>query len=406
LGSYDPLEAITQNDPNGLAVYAAHAKVQNTIVLVTNLISGASTTAKNEIADRIISTLANQIKSGTLDLSNQTQLQTIILSAAGELLSPQVSPIASDAAKIIAEGNQRINAIASSNSSPSDAATEIARVQLVEQGEVAKDLQQVAANSKTIQQAIAENTGASLNTQIQSATVNNPTVRNTVTDDSSAPSNPEEPFPDSGIELVKDGQNFTESTDGDDTLVGSAADDLLRGKKGNDLLFSLDGNDWINGNQGNDLTDGGIGDDTLYGGKGFDTLTGGPGNDFISGNRGEDILMGEKGEDTLYGGQGNDILVGGEGNDYLSGDLGDDTLLGGLGGDRFLLSNDSGIDTVADFEDGKDLLILGNGVTFSQLAITESNGITQISFASTGKVFASLIGVSSTQINAADFTLL
>ncbi|MCC3572025.1 calcium-binding protein [Microcoleus sp. PH2017_34_RAT_O_A] len=406
LTSYDPLEAITQNNPNGLAVYAAHAQVQNTIVLVTNLISGASTTAKNEIADRIISTLADRIKSGPVDLTNSGQLQTIIQSAATQLQVPQVSAIASDAAKIIAEGNQRIGAIASSNSSPSDAATEIARVQLVEQREVTKDLQQVAAGSKTIQQAIAENTGASLNTQIQSATVNNPTVRNTVTDDSSAPSNPEEPFPDSGIELVKDGQNFTESTDGDDTLVGSAADDLLRGKNGNDFLFGLDGNDWINGNQGNDLTDGGIGDDTLYGGKGFDTLTGGAGNDFISGNRGEDILMGEKGEDTLYGGQGNDILVGGEGNDYLSGDLGDDTLLGGLGSDRFLLSIDSGIDTIADFEDGKDLLILGNGVTFSQLAITESNGITQISFAATGQVFASLIGVSATAINATDFTLL
>ncbi|MEG4805020.1 DUF4347 domain-containing protein [Microcoleus sp. ARI1-B5] len=406
LTSYDPLQAITQNDPNGLAVYAAHASVQNTIVLVTNLISGASTTAKNEIADRIISTLANQIKSGTLDLSNAAQLQTIIQSAASELLSAQVSGIASDAAKIIAEGNQRIKAIASTNSSPSDAATEIARVQLVEQGEVAKDLQQVAAGTKTIQQAIAENTGASLNTQIQSATANNPNVGNTVTDDSSAPSNPQEPFPDSGIEFVKDGQNFTESTDGDDTLVGSAADDILRGQKGNDFLFSLDGNDWMNGNQGSDLTDGGIGDDTLYGGKGFDTLTGGAGNDFISGNRGEDILMGEKGDDTLYGGQGNDILLGGEGNDYLSGDLGDDTLVGGLGSDRFLLSNDSGIDTVTDFEDGKDLLILGNGVTFSQLAITESNGITQISFASSGQVFASLIGVSATAIDAADFSLL
>jgi Ca2+-binding RTX toxin-like protein len=78
-------------------------------------------------------------------------------------------------------------------------------------------------------------------------------------------------------------------------------------------------------------------------------------------------------------------------------------LIGGLGNDRFLLSTNSGIDTIADFEDGKDLLILGNGVTFSQLAITESNGITQISLASTGKVFASLIGVSSSLIGVADF---
>ncbi|MEG3906154.1 calcium-binding protein, partial [Microcoleus sp. B4-C5] len=407
LTSYDPLEAITQNDPNGLAVYAAHAQVQNTIVLITDLISGASNTAKNEIGDRVISAVANQIQSGTLDLSNSTQLQAIIQSATSQLQVPQLSSITSDAAQIIAEGNQRISDLASSNSSPSDAATEMARIQKVAQGEVAQDLLQVAAGNKTIQSALSENTGASLNTKIQSATANNPTVRNTLdTDDSSTPSTPEEPFPESGIEFVKDGENTTESTDGDDTIMGSASDDILRGRKGNDLLFSLDGNDWMNGNQGNDVTDGGIGDDTLYGGKGFDTLTGGAGNDFLSGNRGEDILIGEKGDDTLYGGQGNDILLGGQGNDFLSGDLGDDTLVGDVGSDRFLLSTNSGIDTVADFEVGQDLLVLGNGLTFSQLAIAEDSDATLIRFAQTGEILASLAGVSASSISAVNFALI
>ncbi|MEG4107675.1 DUF4347 domain-containing protein [Microcoleus sp. S13_C5] len=407
LTSYDPLQAITQNDPNALAVYAAHAQVQNTIVLITDLISGASNTAKNEIAERVISAVANQIKSGPLDLSNSTQLQAIIESATSQLQVPQVCSIASDAAQIIAEGNQRIGAIASSNSSPSDAATEIARIQKVAQGQVAQDLLQVAAGNKTIQSAISENTGASLTTKILSATANNPTVRNTLdTDDSSTPSTPDEPFPESGIEFVKDGTNTTESTDGDDTITGSASDDVLRGKKGNDLLFSLDGNDWINGNQGNDLTDGGIGDDTLYGGKGFDTLTGGAGNDFLSGNRGEDILIGEKGDDTLYGGQGNDILLGGQGNDFLSGDLGDDTLVGDVGSDRFLLSTNSGIDTVADFEVGQDLLVLGKGLTFSQLAIVQDSDATLIRFAQTGEILASLAGVSANSISAVNFALI
>ena len=407
LTSYDPLEAITQNDPNALAVYAAHAEVQNTIVLLTNLISGASTTAKNEIADRVISAVANQIKSGTIDLSNSTQVQAIIESVTSQLQVPQLSSIAADAAQIIAEGNQRIGAIASSNSSPSDAATEIARIQKVVQGEVAQDLLQVAAGNKTIQSAISENTGASLNTQIQSATANNPTVRNTLdTDDSSTPSTSEEPFPSSGIEFVKDGTNTTESTDGDDTITGSASDDILRGKKGNDLLFSLDGNDWMNGNQGNDLTDGGTGDDTLYGGKGFDTFTGGAGNDFIFGNRGEDILIGEKGDDTLYGGQGNDILVGSEGNDFLSGDLGDDTLVGEVGSDRFLLSINFGIDTIDDFEVGQDLLVLGKELSFSQLTIAQDSGATLIRFAPTGEILASLTGVSANSISAANFGLI
>jgi Ca2+-binding RTX toxin-like protein len=388
-----------------LAVYAAHAQVQNTIVLVTDLISGASNTAKNEIASSVISAIADRTKSGSLNLSNSTELQAIIQSATSQLQVPQISSIASDAAQIIAEGNQRIKA-ASSNSSPSEAATEIARIQKVAQGEVAQDLLQVAAGNKTIQSAISENTGASLNTQIQSATVNNPTVRDNLNTDDSSEFTPDESFPDSGIEFVKDGENTANTTDGDDTIIGSASDDILRGKQGNDLLFSLDGNDWMNGNQGNDVTDGGIGDDTLYGGKGFDSLTGAAGNDFMFGNRGEDILIGEKGDDSLRGGQSNDILLGGQGNDFLSGDLGDDTLVGDVGSDLFLLDTNSGTDTVADFEVGTDLLVLGNGLSFSQLAIVQDSDSTLIRIAQTGEVLASLGGVSASSIGAVNFGLI
>ncbi len=49
----------------------------------------------------VISTVANQIKSGSLDLSNSTQLQAIIQSATSQLQAPQVSSIASDAAKLL-----------------------------------------------------------------------------------------------------------------------------------------------------------------------------------------------------------------------------------------------------------------------------------------------------------------
>jgi Ca2+-binding RTX toxin-like protein len=274
--------------------------------------------------------MTDRIKSGPLDLSNSTQLQAIIQSAANQLQVPQLANISSDVAQIIAEGNQRIKAIASSNSSPSDAATEIARIQKVAQGEVPQDLQQVAAGNKTIQSAISENT--------------------------------------------------------------------------NDLLYGFDGNDWINGNQGNDVTDGGIGDDTLYGGKGFDSLTGAAGNDFMFGNRGEDILIGEKGDDSLRGGQSNDILLGNQGNDFLSGDLGDDSLVGDVGNDRFLLSTNSGIDTIFDFEDGIDLIALDSGLTFSQLSITDSNSLTLIRLSATNEILATLNGVTANQISIVDFS--
>ena len=399
LTSYDPLQAITQNDPNGLAVYAAHIQVQNLVVQTTILISGISANSKTDIADRIISTIANQIQSGAVDLTNPAQLQTIIQFAATQLQVQKASDLAPEVAKIIAEGNQRVRAIASSNLPLSDAATKIAEVQQVEQGEVAKDLQQVAAGNKTIQEAIAENTGTSLDAQIQSASVNNPTIRKNINSDFTAT----EPFPDSGIELVNNSPNQKIGTDGDDTLGGDSSDDVLSAKKGNDLIFGFNGHDWINANQGNDLINGGFDDDTLYGGKGIDTITGSDGGDIIFGNRGDDLLDGSTGNDTLRGGKGNDTIIGGDGDDFLFGEDGDDTLIGGNGSDRFLLSPYSGIDIIWDFEDGKDLLSLGNNLTFSQLSLTQENSTTFIRSSVNGEILAALNGVSASLINVADF---
>jgi len=186
-------------------------------------------------------------------------------------------------------------------------------------------------------------------------------------------------------------------TDGDDFLAGDRSNDTISGLRGNDTLDGLDGNDRMYAHQGNDLLEGGNGDDSLYGGKGNDTLLD---------NNGEDVLFGDRASDSLIGGEGNDTLYGGKGNDTLFGSLGNDCLIGGLGSDRFLLGLDAGTDTILDFEDDKDLLILASGITFSQLAITQSNSATLIRFVPTGEILASLSAISASQINAADFTLL
>lgn len=186
-------------------------------------------------------------------------------------------------------------------------------------------------------------------------------------------------------------------TDGDDFLTGDRSNDTISGEQGNDTLSGLDGNDWMQGDRGNDFQEGSNGDDTLYGGKGNDTLIG---------NNGEDVLFGDRASDSLIGGEGNDTLYGGKGNDTLFGSLGNDCLIGGLGSDRFLLGLDVGTDTILDFEDEKDLLTLASGITFSQLAITQSNSATLIRFVPTGEILASLSAISASQINAADITFL
>ncbi|NJK75799.1 MAG: hypothetical protein HC942_19590, partial [Microcoleus sp. SU_5_6] len=154
LTGYDPLQAITQNDRNGLAVYAAHIQVQNTVVQTQSLIGGISSANSNiDIADRIISNIADRIQSGSVDLTNPAQLQTIIQSAATQLQAQKAANIAPEVAQIIAEGNQRVSAIASSNLPLSDAAIQIAKVQQVAQGEVARDLLLVAIGTKGIGEA-------------------------------------------------------------------------------------------------------------------------------------------------------------------------------------------------------------------------------------------------------------
>lgn len=86
-------------------------------------------------------------------------------------------------------------------------------------------------------------------------------------------------------------------------------------------------------------------------GAGWDVIRLGAGNDAASGGGGND---------TLEGGAGNDLLRGGAGNDILSGGRGRDTAFGGDGADRFVFAAGDGRLTVGDFEDGADVIDLGD----------------------------------------------
>lgn len=234
--------------------------------------------------------------------------------------------------------------------------------------------------------------------------------------------------------------NIVNGSDGDEILVGSAGSDTIYGFNGNDAIFGQQGSDYINGNVGNDTVYGGVENDTLFGGKGFDLIFGDRGNDTIYGNRGNDSISGDEGNDVSYGGKGNDVVLGGLGDDQLLGDqgndtlcggsdndivfggsgddllfgdigndlffggLGSDTLLGGGGSDRFVLASGSGADTVIDFAQGTDSLVLV-GLDFSQLSIVQTNGSASISIANNGELLAILNGVQASQLSANDFSL-
>jgi Ca2+-binding RTX toxin-like protein len=165
-----------------------------------------------------------------------------------------------------------------------------------------------------------------------------------------------------------------EGLKGDDSINGEGKGDIIFGNEDDDTLLGDKGDDSLFGNKGLDYLSGGIGKDTLWGGKSNDSLFGGDDEDILYGNKGNDCLVGDSGDDCLYGGIENDSLLGGEGNDTLAGDKNRDTLTGGPGKDLFIISENTGGDSVSKADiikdyntDENDQIGLINGLTRDKL---------------------------------------
>ncbi|MEG4215047.1 FG-GAP-like repeat-containing protein [Microcoleus sp. Pol14C6] len=371
LTSFDPIEATNNNIPGGVEVLSAMVKVQNFITQTSALIDGASSAVNTDIVKAVVSSITNQIQSGTvLNLSNPAALEPIIQQSAAKILqidpsfnSQQVTQITSQSATVMATANQRID-IAVSNPTATSIPESLARLQQVALGPTTQDFKEVGTGNKPISQLVADNTGTALDSRIEAVIL---------------PVGIATPVVSGDADLGSNSPNAILGTNGDDILTGDSANNVLMGMRGNDSL------------------DGSLGNDTVFGGKGSDTILGSSGDDVLFGNRGADIVNGDDGNDILYGGKGDDLLNGG---------LGIDSLIGGMGVDKFLLYTNSGTDTITDFEVGKDLLVLGNRLSFSQLAIAQDSGATLIRLAQTGEILASLGGVSASNISAVNFGLL
>ncbi|MDJ0554274.1 MAG: multicopper oxidase domain-containing protein [Microcoleaceae cyanobacterium MO_207.B10] len=143
---------------------------------------------------------------------------------------------------------------------------------------------------------------------------------------------------------------------------GTVEDDRIRGGSNDDFMFGYQGNDTIHGLQGDD------------------TVIAGPGNDLIRGNAGNDSLEGNPGFDRILGGNGNDTINGGIGRDRINGGRGNDRLIGGASIDYFIFNtnspfaeNDLGVDTIADFDLERDLILLDK-TTFAAIESDAGEG--------------------------------
>ncbi|WP_300075180.1 M10 family metallopeptidase C-terminal domain-containing protein, partial [uncultured Ruegeria sp.] len=67
-------------------------------------------------------------------------------------------------------------------------------------------------------------------------------------------------------------------------------------------------------------------------------------------------------------------LDGGSGNDILTGGSGNDTLTGGSGSDTFVFKEDSGKDTITDFNVDEDFIDLSESYNVNNLLDLEQKG--------------------------------
>lgn len=187
-------------------------------------------------------------------------------------------------------------------------------------------------------------------------------------------------------------------------LSAGKGDDLILGGDGDDRLFARAGADLVDGGDGSDRIKGGGGRDQIDGGGGDDDLSGNKGHDNINGQRGNDTLKGGKGDDWLKGDAGNDLLNGSKGRDILAAGPGMDTLTGGAGRDVFVFSPNADVNTVTDFQNGRDRLewtsFIGVTPVFEALRLEQVGGDTWIRFNVTTII---LEGIDVQEISRADF---
>jgi Ca2+-binding RTX toxin-like protein len=188
-----------------------------------------------------------------------------------------------------------------------------------------------------------------------------------------------------GRDTLIDRFEYVVGSASDDVLAGSHMTDALSGGLGHDRLFGNGGDDLIRGGEGEDTVHAATadGNDRLAGGDGFDRLdysgTEGPvevnlmagtthgsaGQDTLQdrfehvvGSASDDVLAGSHMTDALSGGAGNDRLFGNGGDDRLAGGAGHDTIVLGPGRDTCFFAAGDGIDTLADFVPGEDMIDL------------------------------------------------
>lgn len=134
--------------------------------------------------------------------------------------------------------------------------------------------------------------------------------------------------------------------------------------------------------------------DTIYAEAFYDFATATFSGAKVDGQGGNDTLIGSALGDTLRGGTGDDTLYGGAGNDQL---------FGGTGADLFWFDVGQGTDTIYDWTDGTDKLVLGTSITSINLYNSGGSALLELGNGTSAFTYALLSGVAPSAIDGSDF---
>ncbi len=335
--SFDPVAAIVAGAGNAAAaeqVLAAGIQVQNAIVQIGALLTGAGATNAGQAVVTELANLVAAAGAGTVNLASAGVVGGLIDAAAvtADGVAPaDVGAVVGDAASVLAAANTAINEAVILGSG-TGLLTELAQVAVVAQSSSVTDDLAAAGVANSAGTLTTDYTGPALDTLVGLAAA-----------------------------AVGDVDGGLNGTLGNDTLSGGTGNDAVAGLEGNDLLIGLAGNDTLLGGAGNDTMRGGAGNDLLNGGFIVQYLTPADWSDTdradysdttqqVVVNLATGIAAGaEIGTDQLIGieevagGSGNDSLTG-SGNFFESfiGGAGNDAINGAGGNDRAVYADATG----------------------------------------------------------------
>ncbi|CCQ52920.1 Serine protease, subtilase family [Crocosphaera watsonii WH 8502] len=331
---FDPIAVTNNNELGGVETFSAMVQVQNLITQTTGLIAGASGLANGAIVDQVVNAIATQIQTNTtLNLTNVDQIETIINDSATGL-GVDVSALSTGATQIIVAANQKIEE-AIADSSPNELEEAFAKVQKIALGESTNDLEEVGAGTKSIEEAVAENTGDALdeqinNTEVLSANPTDISLSNDTVAEEQAIGTEVGTFstvdPDTGETHTYSLVPGFGDTDNDNFEI---VDNVLKTTVSFDYETQTEHSIRVQTSDGN-------------GGVYF-----------------EDFTINVSDVNEIVGTSGRDVLTGTDSDDLITGMQGPDTLRGNLGNDKFVYTSlmDAG-DRIQDFTPGEDQIVL------------------------------------------------